>query len=42
MSQMNETSMHILLTLVMIVSLFIPLGFILLFGPQRFEKKEKR
>ena len=42
MSQMNETSMHILLTLVMIVSLLVPFAFILMFGPQRFEKKEKR
>ena len=42
MSQMSETSMHVLLAIVMIVSLFIPVAFILMWGPQRFEKKEKR
>lgn len=41
MGQMSETSMKILFTVIMVSSFFIPLAFYLLFGPQRFEKRDK-
>lgn len=41
MEQMSETSELILIGVLGIISLFIPLTFILLFGPKRFEKREK-
>lgn len=41
MVEMGETSNKILFIVIMVSSFFIPLGFYLLFGPQRFEKRDK-
>ena len=40
--EITETTKLIVITAVGIISLFIPVVFILMWGPQRFEKKEKR
>ena len=42
MEEISESTKIALIIFLWVISLFIPLGFILLFGPQRFEKKEKR
>ena len=42
MGEMTGTPELIVIITVGIISLFIPLTFILMWGPQRFEKKEKR
>lgn len=41
MGQMSETEMKIFLAVIMIVALLIPLAFYLMWGPQRFEKRDK-
>lgn len=38
---MSETEMNILLAVTMIIALLIPLAFYLLWGPHRFEKRDK-
>lgn len=39
---MEETYKWIILSAIGVVALILPFGFILLFGPQRFEDKEKK
>lgn len=41
MEEISESTKIAVIIFVGIISLFIPLTFILMWGPQRFEKKEK-
>jgi len=42
MSEINETPEFILFAVIMITALLVPVAFILMWGPQRFEKRDKK